>query len=310
VYEHIDPLFKDAVRHDPAGICCLCASCHLAVTSGQRSKASVRRKYLELQVMEANQVSPPMRPLDFHDGTAELSIGGTVYTPGAKTLLRHHGKNLIRVEPGGKGEPGKITAFFIDSEGRPVLWLKDNVWIGALENWDIEVTGPRLVVRRKLGEISLQLKLEPPGRIVIERLDMRFGNYHLLATESGYAVGFGLGGDVFHWVSADFNILHWEPQNAAIEIIKFEEIEPLDNKYFGTGQGMATKNRMTVFQTNVGMLDKVSAIVLASGCVKFAVRSYLVETRTLKDKRRMLQKSGPGGDSAMPPNSVPKTVSD
>ncbi len=44
-YEHIDPPFEDAKTHVPDRMCCLCGSCHDAVTRGQLSKALLLQKY-------------------------------------------------------------------------------------------------------------------------------------------------------------------------------------------------------------------------------------------------------------------------
>ena len=47
----------------------------------------------------------------------------------------------------------------------------------------------KFAFRRAHGNIVLQLRLDPPGRIVVERLDMRLGDSHVLETERTYAIG-------------------------------------------------------------------------------------------------------------------------
>src|SRR5689334_6226345 len=88
-YEHIDPEFADARKHDPDKICCLCPSCHALVTRGQRSKAMVAQAYDEIQKAAPDKVASPTGPLDFHTGTAELTIGGLQYSPAVTTVLRY-----------------------------------------------------------------------------------------------------------------------------------------------------------------------------------------------------------------------------
>ena len=41
-----------------------------------------------------------------------------------------------------------------------LLHLVENEWIGSLHNWDIEIVGQRLTVRRERRDISLQLRLD------------------------------------------------------------------------------------------------------------------------------------------------------
>ena len=85
-YEHIDPPFEHATSHDPSKICCLCSSCHSAVTRGQRSKQSVAAAYATIQSASAENVPPPVGPLDFYGGGAELRIGGLHYSPLVQTV--------------------------------------------------------------------------------------------------------------------------------------------------------------------------------------------------------------------------------
>jgi hypothetical protein len=218
-YEHIDPEFKDAKEHDPDRICCLCASCHDSVTRGQLSKGLVMNAYRKVKTQQAGEVGPPVGPLDFHDGSAELAIGGLQYNPAVQTILRYHGNDLIRVVPGQGGEPGKITAVFTDDDGKELLRLDENEWMGQMDNWDIEVVGKRLTVRKKEGEINLQLRLDPPGRIVAERLDMRVGSAHVLATEESYAVGRCFKSGLIGWCYADLRIRASTPLGTAIEFL-------------------------------------------------------------------------------------------
>ncbi len=162
-YEHIDPLFEDAREHDPARICCLCGGCHDDVTRGRISKALVAVRYTEVQQSSPESVQPPIGPLDFHDGRAELAIGRLLYSPAVESVLQYHGRNIIRVQPSKRlDEPGKITASFTDHRGEEILRLEENEWVGSLNAWDIDVVGPKLTVRHAGGSVALQLRLDPP----------------------------------------------------------------------------------------------------------------------------------------------------
>jgi len=263
-YEHIDPLFEDAKTHDPELICCLCPSCHGLVTRGQSSKDAVKEAYQKIQDQGIADATPPTGPLDFHDGTAELLIGNLLYSPAVRTVLRYHGRDLIRVDPGAIGEPGRISAVFTDLQGQVTLQLVENEWVGSLEHWDVEVIGPRITVRRKKGEIALQLCLRPPGRIVIERLDMRFRGCHVLATERTYAVGRYITESFIRWVHADIRINRSSAVGAAIEFADQESLEVRYQFLRGSGAEMLNPDGTMVMHGVAGVMAMALGISIAS----------------------------------------------
>lgn len=200
-YEHIVPSFAAAERHDPDAICCLCGSCHDKVTRGQWSKAKIQADYSRVQ--QAGDVLPPGDFFDFHDGNAKLHIGGILYEPAVRTLLRVDGVDVLGMQPSrrGSGLPGAISARFTDDSGREIFRIEENQWSGSLDAWDIETRGARIVVRSAPGRIALQLRHEPPGLIVVERADMRWGDVWVLATDKSYAVGRRTRAGSFVWTA-------------------------------------------------------------------------------------------------------------
>ena len=82
------------------------------------SAASVVAKYQETRRAPAAQLGPPAGPLGYHDGTAQLLLGGLRYSPAVRVLLRYHGTPLITVTPGTGGRPGAINAVFTGDAGR------------------------------------------------------------------------------------------------------------------------------------------------------------------------------------------------
>lgn len=225
-YEHIEPTFENAFSHNPDHICCLCGSCHDSVTRRQISKQAVLKAYEKLKNASVNEVAPPIGPLDFHDGNAELVVGKLVYCPVVENVLTYQGYKLITVYPGTvEGEPGRISAIFTNPLGEPILELKDNEWIGNIQNWDIEVIGTRIIVRRKLGEIIFKLRLDPPGRLIIEHLDMRIGDAHILITDKTYAVGRYLNVENVFWFHTDIEIKKSSIHGTAIEFLEPWELE-------------------------------------------------------------------------------------
>lgn len=289
-YEHIDPPFEHATVHDPSRICCLCSSCHSAVTRGQRSKESVVAAYAAIQSMTAEEVSPPVGPLDFYGGRAELRIGGLFYSPLVQTVLRFHGKDLIKVVPGNGIQPGSIFAIFTNEEGVPVLKLVENAWEGATENFDIEVVGRRITVRTRANVIALQLRLEPPGVIVVERLDMRIDDCHLLVSEHAYAAGRYFSDGSIAWVYARIGIAQTSLNGAAIEFESPSVLRARERSSKGSnGARMATHDGGLILSAGAGCMWIPVGISIASLCGGFRLYGYVAGIRSIDGVRRMLR---------------------
>ncbi|MFZ4802442.1 MAG: hypothetical protein ACOYLR_10835 [Chlorobium sp.] len=287
-YEHIDPTFEDAKEHNADAMCCLCGACHDAVTRGQISKGAIKAAYSKIKYSSPDDVEPPVGPLDFHDGTAELKIGNLLYSPAVHTVLRYHDQDIIKVIPGQNGEPGKISAIFTNDNGDPLLELNDNEWIGSLESWDIEVKGARITVKSAQGKVALKIRLDPPGRVTIERLDMRIGNGHVIATEDTYAVGRYVSENEAVWLHASIRITKAFPSGEAIEFTEPETLEKRDLKFMNTGQELATADRSIVMNSNAGVYVKPIGIVVSSLCGAFELGQFACGRRKVSDLRDII----------------------
>lgn len=284
-YEHIVP-FTEIERHDPEHICCLCEECHSRVTRGQWSKDLVRHHYLLIQQQSMVDAREPKGPLDFHSGAAVLTMGDLEYAPAIESVLRYFGDDLIKLYPGKNGEPGRISAVFTDDQGNAILELDENEWIGSLAVWDISVEGRRITVRTKKGRIALQLRLEPPGRIVVERLDMRIGAHHILVSEASYAVGAYLAEGDPVWFSPCLRVTRATPQGVALEISTPQKL--LDRyEYFnlsGRGTGLVTANQSFIVHSPAGVMVPELGICIASFC-NFNLYSLASGCRSLDGMR-------------------------
>lgn len=266
-YEHLSD-FVGADEHNPDQMCLLCPSCHGMVTSKQWSKAKIRAAYELIQRQTGDEAGEPRGPLDFHTGAAVLAIGDLEYSPAVETVLRYFGEDLIKLTPGLKGQPGLISAVFTDDDGSAILELQENEFVGSLEAWDIEIEGQRIAVRKRLGVVALQLRLEPPGRIVIERLDMRIGDHHILASEYCYAVGVHhQNGDPI-WYSPQLTVTTATPWAVAIElnwpqklIDRFRYFKMLEK-----GKWLATADERFIMHSPAGVMCPELAISIATGC--------------------------------------------
>lgn len=287
--EHFEPAFKDAVRHDPDGICCLCGKCHDYVTRGAHSKAYVKKHYHAIMERDAREVGPPHGPLDFHDGRASLVFGGIKFDAFVKCVLRYHGAALIYLSPGTSDTGGSLSAVFTDDEGRPNLRLIENMWVGEMSNWDIEITANRIKVRRRKKEVNLQLRLDPPGKVVIEKLDMRFRSAHLLATENNYVVGRYLNDNSILWVTAKVEILHsLNDSGSVIEFMDLESMEVRDLLFGDTCADFRTSDSSIITNAIAGIMVKPAGIGIATYCGKFREYGMAIGNRAIDDVRKVI----------------------
>lgn len=90
-----------------------------------------------------------------------------------KRPLRINGEDIFSFAASeGDSAPFRLSAQLFDKEGAPVIVIVDNEWRTHCENWDVQAEGRKIAIRRGPRDIVLELRVEPPNRLVVERLDM------------------------------------------------------------------------------------------------------------------------------------------
>lgn len=174
-YEHIEPEFKDAKIHDPNCMTLLCPTCHSKVTRGRLSKESVmeaKKNPVTLQQGYSNDW------FDFKKDTMPfIQFAGTL-TERCQIPLMVGGVPIIEIKPPEvDGTPYLLSGRFFDSNGNCTLEIINNEWRALSTNWDMKYIGQVLTIKNKNKKSILQLRVNPPNGIIIERLDMNvFGN--------------------------------------------------------------------------------------------------------------------------------------
>jgi hypothetical protein len=62
-----------------------------------------------------------------------------------------------------------LTLAVFDEYNLPILQIIDNEMFLSVDQWDVEVEGPSLVLRQALREILIDIRFEAPNRIIIRR---------------------------------------------------------------------------------------------------------------------------------------------
>lgn len=179
-YEHVDPEFPDAKKHDPQRITLLCPQCHSKVTTGLWSKEKVKSA---MQDPWCKKEGYAYESFDIGTKFPTIVFGGATFT---NCVIPVRVKNLPLFQikgPEKVGAPFRVTAYFFNTLGVPSLTILDNEWHAYDSNWDVEVSGRTIAVRDQPGHISLRIVAEPPERLIIDRLNMIVHHIHFVATK-------------------------------------------------------------------------------------------------------------------------------
>lgn len=252
-YEHIRP-FSEVKKHEVENICCLCATCHDAVTRGQISKQTVSEAYARVSSSSPSEVGAPFGPLDFRRGEANVVLGGVRFQPAIKSIIRHLGVDVLRVEPGTDEAPGCVTALFYDDSGQLAFRLLQNEWSSSPSNWDLEVVGARMRVRNPQERVVLSIRLDPPSQIVIETIDMRIGDSHVLVGEDAFAMGRYESDDNIFWMAASVNVSRTGQDAVGIDFTTPDKLRYRVIALENVGQSLATADKNFVIGSPLGLL--------------------------------------------------------
>lgn len=186
-YEHIDPEFHEAHEHNPNYMCLLCGHCHDKVTRGSLSKSTVKRRYEEIQ--EKNDVGSPFDQFDLEHDNITVTLGSCIFK-NAKALVVLNGEVILAIEPPeDQSAFPALSGYFSDSDGKELMRIERNEWIGPSIAWDMEIVGKEIFIRSAPKTIALHLRVLPPDVIEVVDLNMRVGNSHLVLREDLLLVG-------------------------------------------------------------------------------------------------------------------------
>ncbi len=182
-YHHFGTAFSQANVHDPESITLLCPTCHGQITRGIWS---------DQKAIEANG-----SPKALEDGFStfyldvapkadyQVRIGQFTFS-NLQEIVTIDGACILGVQPPEEtGTPPRIQAMFFDRNGELAAEIVNNEWIGSTDEFDIENNGPRLKVRSAPRKIDLELVVEPPNGIRIERIEMSYGDKKISTRHSG-----------------------------------------------------------------------------------------------------------------------------
>jgi hypothetical protein len=168
-YEHIDPTFEEATEHNPDNMTLLCGTCHSYVTKGIWSKDKVK---LHAKNPVCLQKGFSWGAFDIGSLHPEVILGSSrwIDTP---IVVRAMNETILKIEPSDfECGPYKLSGIFCNKDETEIFRIIENQWKGLIENWDIEIVGQTITVRRGKGDIALKLRTKPPSKIIVEQINM------------------------------------------------------------------------------------------------------------------------------------------
>lgn len=178
-YHHFDPPFEEAETHVSDGITLLCGACH-----------DLAHGFLSRQTLQACNQNPKCFEQGFSYGPFDVGSSSPVVVLGNLTfigtpiILEVFGKALLAIEPSEQHRtPFRLSATLHDRKGNEMLRIGQNEWQVLSSNWDMEVEKSTITIRHAPRQIALKLRSEPPGKLVIETLDMFYGGLRIIGKE-------------------------------------------------------------------------------------------------------------------------------
>jgi hypothetical protein len=192
-YEHFDPEYADAQKHDANGIVLLCVEHHGLKTRGLLSKDTIHGY---LAKPKCKELGFSFGPFDLGTLSPEIVLG-QLSCSNVRCLIRLDGDEILSISPPVRvGLPFRINADLKDGNGVPILKIVDNEWRSDTANWDVDVVGPVITIRNALRSIALVLRSDPPRRLVIERMEMSHKGHKITCKEGSNLIFESSGGSI------------------------------------------------------------------------------------------------------------------
>ena len=182
-YEHFNPPFEQAKKHDPDGMALLCGGCDNEKTTGFGSTRIVSDALKNPFCLRRGYTAHGLKM----ENDYPVVVVGTTRWEKTITIFEVFGEPILQIEPPEKpNTPYLITGLFCDEEGNELFRIVRNEWIGSTSNWDITFSGGKVTIKRKLRDIALQLQYKPPSEIIITKINMYYKGARIFGDKNGF----------------------------------------------------------------------------------------------------------------------------
>ena len=157
--DHVDPEYNECRIHDPEKMTLLCASCHDKKTRGIIGVKMVKNAMKNPFCKDHN---PPSDFLDFGNDEPKIQFGNSLFI-NPKSIITINGESILSIKEPNEEEEDRflLNAIFHNPKGIEAFRIEDNVWIGNIDNWDIETKGKSITIRSGKGNVVLRIENIP-----------------------------------------------------------------------------------------------------------------------------------------------------
>ncbi len=170
-YHHYNPPFSEAKEHNPEKIVLLCGKCHDHISRGIWSEEKIKISSNNPKCLEQGY---SQSIFDFQENKPEIIFGPSTWINTTIIINVFNKPVLIIEEPEEEKTPYRLSGLFYDDKSNCIFKIIENEWHGLIENWDIEITGRTLIIRRELRKVALKLTIYPPNKIIFDKININY----------------------------------------------------------------------------------------------------------------------------------------
>ena len=172
-YEHIFPEFSECKEHDPEKMTLLCPRCHAKKTRGFLNTDTIWRAKNNpfcLTKGHSNEF------IDFGKVHPRVIIGGSLFEFVEHVIVIDNTSVLSINKPLTENDVFSISARFYSDNSKLSLAIERNQWVAFNTNWDVNVSGGKIMIKNDNNKYNLILDFNTENTIIIEKINMRFDN--------------------------------------------------------------------------------------------------------------------------------------
>jgi len=184
--DHVDPEFNICQEHNPYKMTLLCASCHDKKTRGIIGVTTVKDAMKNPYCKTKN---PPSDFLDFGTSEPKIQFGNSLFI-NPKSIITINGESILSIKEPKVDDEDRflLNAIFHNPDGNEAFKIENNVWIGNIDNWDIETKGKTITIKSEKGTILLQIENIPEDKFIVHSLSMLYKGYFIQADNDGVEI--------------------------------------------------------------------------------------------------------------------------
>jgi len=151
-WHHFDPVFSECHEHNPEGIIALCPNHHCKADKGEYSKSEMREWKKNPNIKDISEIKTKVSFLDRKD--LHINIANSFLKENRANIKC--GESFIKIK---KGENGIIlfNLKITDINGKPIFYLRNNVFNPATKEEVIQVWPKKLKIRIKGEKTDLKI---------------------------------------------------------------------------------------------------------------------------------------------------------